>query len=254
MAAARTVSHRLAALVANGRDGQWSAASIDWRAPVVVPAWFPRRVYVAAVSQLYHGELATAEACRRLLDATPASDAEARACLELQIRDEVRHAEVYGAYLARLGDIAPREPAVTALLEGGRGWRDPELGMVLAYHVLLEGEALRIQHGFATWLPCPLFGALNARIAVDEARHVGFGKIYLPARLAAMSAEERRDLFLWVRDLWRDCAVPIMERFRVPGVMTARICRRWLESRWRRQARDFAAIGLVEDNVLRLHI
>jgi hypothetical protein len=246
MIPARADSHRLATLVANGQDWQWSADEIDWREPVVVPAWFPRRTYVAAISQLYHGELATAEACRRLLAALPGADADARACLEIQIRDETRHAEVYQAYLARLGDIAPPEPAVTALLEGGRGWRDPDLGIMLAYHVLLEGEALQIQHGFATWLPCPLFRALNARIVVDEARHVGFGKIVLPARLAGLPAEERYSLFSWVRDLWHDCALPVMERFRAPAVMTPRICRKWLESRWRRQVRSLAAIGLIE--------
>jgi len=246
MVSAQVASHRLATLITNGHDSQWSADAIDWRGPVVVPPWYPRGTYVAAISQLYHGELATAESCRRLLAGPLGEDSDARACLEIQIHDEIRHAEVYGAYLARLGDVAPAEPAFVRLLERGRGWRDPDLGMMLAYHVLLEGEALRIQHGFATWLPCPLFRELNARIVVDEARHVGFGKIVLPARLAALLAGERRALLGWIEDIWRECVPPLMERFRVPGIMTPRICRKWLDSRWRRQVRSFAAIGLVE--------
>lgn len=246
MTSVRTDADRLVLLGANGRHRQWSIDEIDWRVPVVVPAWFPRQTYIAAISQLYHGELATAKACGRLVDSWVDIDPDRRACLEIQIRDEIRHAEVYRTYLARLGDIASPDAAVAALLEGGGGWRDPDLGIMLAYHVLLEGEALHIQHGFATWLPCPLFRELNARIVVDEARHVGFGMIALPARLAGLSAEERHALLSWFKNLWLDCAVPIMERFRVPTIMTRRICRKWLESRWRRQVLSLSAVGLID--------
>ena len=248
MIPARAPSHRLATLIANGHDRQWSANEVDWRESVFVPSWFPRKTYIAAISQLYHGELATAEACRRLLATPLGIDTEIRACLEIQIRDEIRHAEVYRAYLARLGDIVPSEPVVAAMLERGYGWREPILGTVLSYHVMLEGEALNIQQGLATWLPCPLFRAVNARIVVDEARHVGFGKTYLPARIADIPIEERGDLFLWIKELWHDCARPVMEKFHVPGVMSPRIRRRWLKSRWQRQVRDLASIGLIEAN------
>jgi len=233
-------------LVGNGRDQQWSTDTIDWRQPIAVPAWLSRQAYIAIISQLYHGELATVEACRRLQAGALGGDPQIRACLEIQIGDETRHADVYRAYLSRLGDITPLQPELAALLERGHRWSDSDLGAILAYHVLLEGEALQIQHGFVTWLPCPLFRALNARIVVDEARHVGFGRVILPTRLAEMSAEERRSLLVWVKDLWQECAVAVMERYRIPSIMTARVCRRWLESRWRRQLRNLAAVGLID--------
>ncbi len=253
MSSARSIDARLRAVAANGVDAPWSADdAVDWRAPLVVPAWLPRRTFVAAVSQLYHGEIATAAICRRLLAGPVGADAGARACLEAQIVDEARHARAYRAYLARLGDIAPAEPAAAAFFRGGAaGPGDPDLGAILAYHVVLEGEALRIQQGFATWLPCPVFRALNARIARDEARHVGFGRIYLENRLAVLPVEERRALFLWVKALWRACAESVMERFRIPGVMTARTARRWLESRWQRQVKDLVALGLVGESEAR---
>jgi len=253
MASVRTIPDRLAALAANGADAPWSVDdAVDWRAPVVVPTWLPRRTFIAAVSQLYHGEIATAVACRRLLAGPVGADAGARACLEAQIVDEARHARAYRTYLARLGDIAPTEPAVAAFLrDGAAGPGDPDLGAILAYHVVLEGEALRIQQGFATWLPCPVFRALNARIARDEARHVGFGRIYLENRLAHLPVEERRVMFLWVKALWRACAESVMDRFRIPGVMTARIAQRWLESRWQRQVKDLVALGLVGEGEAR---
>lgn len=249
----RDADTRLRALAANGADAPWSVeGAVDWRQAVVVPAWLPRRTFVAAVSQLYHGEIATAAACRRLLAGPVGADAGACACLETQIADETRHARAYRTYLARLGDIAPTEPPVAAFFrDGGAGPGDPDLGAILAYHVVLEGEALRIQQGFATWLPCPVFRALNARIARDEARHVGFGRIYLESRLAVLPVEERRVMFLWVKALWRACAEPVMDRFRVPGVMTARLARRWLESRWQRQVKDLVALGLVGEGEAR---
>jgi hypothetical protein len=243
----RNIDARLRAVAANGADAPWSVEeAVDWRQAVVVPTWLPRRTFVAAVSQLYHGEIATAAACRRLLAGPVGINAGARACLEIQIADETRHARAYQTYLARLGDIAPAEPAVAAFLQDGAAAPgDSDLGAILAYHVVLEGEALRIQHGFATWLPCPVFRALNGRIARDEARHVGFGRIYLASRLAVLPVEERRILFQWVKALWRACAESVMDRFRIPGVMTARIARRWLESRWQRQVKDLAALGLI---------
>lgn len=247
MSSVWSIDARLRAVAANGADAPWSVEDVvDWQAPLIVPSWLPRRTFVAAVSQLYHGEIATAAACRRLLAGPVGADAGARVCLEIQIADETRHARAYRAYLARLGDIAPTGPAVAVFLrDAATAPGDPDLGAILAYHVVLEGEALRIQRGFATWLPCPVFRALNARIARDEARHVGFGRIYLEGRLAALSVEERRALFQWVKALWRACAESVMERFRVPGVMTARIARRWLESRWQRQVKDLAALGLI---------
>jgi hypothetical protein len=249
----RSIDARLRAVAANGADAPWSVEDVvDWRQAVIVPTWLPRRTFVAAVSQLYHGEIATAAACHRLLAGPVGADTDARACLETQIADETRHARAYRAYLARLGDIAPTEPAVAAFLrDGAAAPGDSDLGAILAYHVVLEGEALRIQHGFATWLPCPLFRALNARIARDEARHVGFGRIYLEGRLADLPVEERRALFLWVKALWRACAESVMARFRIPGVMTGRIARRWLESRWERQVKDLVALGLVGASELR---
>lgn len=239
---------RLDAIAANGRGSAWSADEILDGTEVVVPRFLSRRAYVAAVSQLHHGEVATVGLCRRLLRGSFGNVPAARVCIENQIVDEIRHADAYRAYLESVGDIVPPDPAVVAYFEAAEGWPDdPDVGAVLAYHVVLEGEALRMQLGFATWLPCPAFRALNGRIARDEARHVGFGRAVLERRIAAMPPERRRDLLRWIETLWWEAAAAILGRFSMPGLNCERLTRKWLESRWRRQVADLAVIGLGGD-------
>ncbi|NQV84663.1 MAG: hypothetical protein HQ494_12690 [Rhodospirillales bacterium] len=85
---------RIAALAAKAERGQWLAAeTLAWEEKISLPWWLPRKFQAAVISQFYHGELATIRMCRKLLGAI--SDPVARRCVELQIADEKRHAEVY---------------------------------------------------------------------------------------------------------------------------------------------------------------
>jgi len=187
----------LAALAARGRRAQWSAdREVDWQLPVRPPRWLTRRAYVSAISQLYHGEVATIRACRRLADEI--SDPAARDCLEVQIADEMRHAGAYAAYLDRLGGVAPIDPAVADAHGEGTTWNGAPAALVVLYHVVLEGEALMLHGDFRRWFRCPLFRDINRRIEVDEARHVAFGRLYLRSRLARMPADQRLDIYRWV--------------------------------------------------------
>jgi hypothetical protein len=68
--------------------------------------------------------------------------------------------------------------------------------------MVFEGGAVALIEKLVRRFPCPLFAALNARILIDEARHVAFGRDYLARRLPQMPADERIALYRWVRDLW----------------------------------------------------
>ena len=229
-------------LIACAGADQWAAeAAIDWNLAVRPPRLMPRRTYIAMVSQLYHAERATAEGCRRLLVALP--DPAARRFVALQAAEEVRHATVYRAYLARLGDTAPIDPAVARAFDGALAWRGPWQGLVVAFNLVLEGEALALQRELIDLFPCPLFRALNRRIARDEARHVAFGRLYLCGRLAALPAEQRYEIYRWVRALWRECA--LARRGGGPGAAFIRIGRRRIEDRWASRARALEAVGLI---------
>ena len=107
---------RLDRLAASGAAGQWSEEqAIDWRRDARLPLWITEDEARTALSQLFHGEVATGGLCRRLLEAV--EEPAARRCLALQVADEARHAEVYRRYLERLGGIAPVDDTLARALE-----------------------------------------------------------------------------------------------------------------------------------------
>ncbi len=237
---------RMLRLLANGRADQWSfETDLDWRLAPRLPWFLPKRAYTTLVSQVFYGERATLLLCDALRPHL--SDEPGRALIELQDIDERRHVAAYERYLGRLGDIAPPDEATTATLEGGLAWRDSPLGMMVAFHIVLEGEALTIQQDLSVHSPCPLFAALNARAARDEARHVGFGKLYLRDRLARLPLDERREIYRRVRRLWRDCAQAIRARYTGISARFFALSRGRMDERWHRHARALVDLGLVDD-------
>ena len=229
-------------LAAGGRRAAASAgAAIDWDTPIKPPAWMTRRAYITAISQLYYGELATTEMCRRLL--ATLDDPAATAFIRTQIADEERHTAFYERYLRRAGAIGDIEEGVAMAYRGALAWHGSHHGSIVAFHLVMEGEGLRLQNLYSNWFPCPLFAQMNAAIARDEARHVAFGKIYLRATLDELSREERVAIFRWIRTLWFDCADAI--RTEMPQAVKLLLGRKWLDERWRQQARALVGIGLI---------
>lgn len=223
-------SDRLERLALNSLRGQWSAEhAIDWDLSVQLPRWLPREDIAKAMSQLYHGEVATGRLCRRLLAEVP--EPEARSCLELQIADESRHAAVYLRYLERLGHMAPVDSAFEAVLEDGLAWSGSALGMVVLFHVVVEAEALRLLDGVARFLPCPLLRQINRRISLDEARHVAFGQIYLRDRVAGLPEDERRHIYYWVQKLWSSYTQATFSAQSRWDGMVGRLFQDWVHSR-----------------------
>ncbi len=234
---------RIVALGRNAAKRQWSLVTdINWRMRVVAPWWLPRKAYVAMVSQLYHAEVVAMRMCRRLQHELP--EPEAKRFLETQRIDELRHVEAYRAYLERLGDIAPINEAMATALEGGLAWSGSYHGAVVAFNVVLEGEAVQLQQELGEMFPCPLFRQINARVSLDEARHVAFGKIYLPDKLKALPWDERLAIYRWVKELWHVCA-DANNGCRIASSAIIRLGRRRLEERWLNQRQTLIDIGLI---------
>ncbi len=156
------VAERLRRLAENGTADQWCVdRDIDWSRRERLPLWISRRHAAIAISQLYHGEMATVRLCRRLLGQV--EEPLLRRCLTLQIGDEARHAEAYRRYLERLGGVMPVEPALARALDlAGRGTLGTA-GTVMAYHIVAEGEVLRLQERLAGFFPCPLLRQVSRR-------------------------------------------------------------------------------------------
>lgn len=239
-----TMPERLHTLSKNGRERQWCAdQDIDWTQDIVRPNWLLRRFHAALISQFRHGELVTVNICRHLLERVPESGV--RGLLVQQIADEERHADVYERYLRKLGDEAPIDTSMAEAVERIYQWSGSHLGLIVAVHILLEGEALRTLQDLAEEIPCPLFAQINMYITRDEARHVAFGKVYLMHQLATLDTEERVAIFRFVRSLWTESTNGMLSEYRITGFVTKALRRRWVAEGWAQHCRAMSDIGLL---------
>ncbi len=230
------------ALIRKGGPAHAEARAIDWSLAPVRPRWATERAYVEAVSQLLHAERLTGRACSRLAQ-TLAEPAAAR-FVESQARDEARHAAMYTRYLARIGDVAPMDEALAAALDTALQWRESVPAMMVAFNVVLEGEAVHLHGAAARAFPCPLLHRIATTVGRDEARHTAFGRLYLTRLLAPLGADERRAIYLDVRALWRAVARPSTGDGR-GGAILRRAWRGYMAARWRTHRRTFQRIGLI---------
>ena len=236
--------NRLTKLLENVTDGQWSPSEdIKWDQEPMLPTWISPKLYAAAVSQLYYGEIATIWTCQRLL--AELTGARVRQFLRAQINDEERHAETYLGYLRKLGDVAPMDESLATALAGTMTWPGSYHGLIVAFHILLEGEALRLQQDLIKWFPYPLLSQINKKISRDEARHVAFGKILLQNEIMGLDVDERMSIYLWVKSIWGECSRAAIARFAMPGPVANAIAHHRLGRRWTRAVRTFEEIGLV---------
>ena len=236
---------RLYRLAQSARDGQWDLGrDIDWSRPPRLPFWMRPSQARTAVSQLYHGELATSQLCEALLADGTQDGYEARSCLGFQLRDELRHAGAYERYLEGLGGIAPIDDTLARALDRARQGPHGNLGAMLAFHIVVEGELLRLHERIARFLPCPLLRDINRLVARDEARHVAFGKIFLADALDALPDDERSRLYDWLHGLWQDATrSALARRYRNPAIVV--FFQHWLGNGWGRHAEALAKLGLT---------
>lgn len=230
------------------RDGGLAladAANFAWQDGPRLPFWLSRRFLAGIVADLRFGETVTARACGYMSDLLQDSGA-ARACLAVQAADEQAHADLYGRYLSLLDFPSRANPALEEIFQRCLDWRGHPVALVLAFNVVLEGEALRLQRFLAERVSCPLFSALNRRIAMDEARHVAFGRIYVPARLAGLDTEQRIAIFRWLRALWWESSGLVLDELRGPAGTLMRFMQPGPEVFWRRQSTTLMRIGLVQ--------
>jgi len=235
---------RLEALAVKGERGQWSMDDIDWSRGPQVPRWLPKRLYRSIISQFHYGERMTVDLCRRLADEL--GDPLLKRCVELQAKDEIRHADVYGRYLQSIGGTLDPDPALAETLSAALHHPGPPALPMLAYHVILEGEAMRTLEDLRGTFPCPLFTEISRRTARDEARHIAFGRLYLKAVIPNLSSAEKAGLMRDLREIWDACADGILAGYRVPGFFSRPLRRRWAADGWRHHAAALADVGLPQ--------
>ncbi|MEM7169175.1 MAG: ferritin-like domain-containing protein [Pseudomonadota bacterium] len=235
---------RLARLLAKGQKAEsLDGKHVCWDLPVKVPIWLSRKRYFASISRVYQGERATAKFCGAL--AEKINDPLVRDCLRVQMEDEQRHAVAYGRYLEKLDLPFEADPVLAEAYGAACGENVPPQVQMLAYHVILENEALELQRTMRWLFPCRLLAQINSRVSRDEARHVAFGKIFLDGRFDHLDPAQRAEIYFWLKGLWHDCA-----RATVRGlggrlfVWAAKVLSEF-DRCWSLRAKDLVDVGLI---------
>lgn len=212
----------------------------------------PRRgMPISAVARIIarfaEGEEATARFCAL---ARPRLSCEtARRFIDLQRRDEERHAALYRRYLATLSRRAAPSRALDAIYVRALGFDGAIEGPMLAFHVVLERDNLMLQRGATRMIGCPTFEALSKEIQHDEARHVAFGDLYLRRHLPLLSLGERLEIAVWLRTLWLDAADEILSNVLGPlASLGAWERRRRRSLGWKTRLAALGAAGLFTSN------
>jgi ribonucleotide reductase beta subunit family protein with ferritin-like domain len=200
------------------KANQWNATTeIDWSRPIQnfsaeeyerVKGYYTVEDYdriraqqrAFTFAQLFLGEQAALALCGQLLNMVP--EMETKFCLAGQIIDEARHVEVFGRYLDKLGVDAPLNPPLEELVH--RLLDSDHYGeKIVGMQIFLEGVAVGLFQRFQTDSPDPLMRDLIKLVLRDEARHAGFGVIYLADKFRDASAAERGRIEAFVGELWR---------------------------------------------------
>ena len=235
------LERQLESLAAKAASAQGSHPELDWQGSAPKLARWRWPIARGIVMEFIGGEEATARLCREI---APRIDLPAaRDCLDLQVKDETRHAELYRRYLSRLGAQPPRNNFLDDAVERSLSWQGAPEAALLAFHVIVEGEALALQDAARNWIPDPLFAEMSRQIAIDEARHVAFGKIYLNQALPEVPLQERIEIYRWLRALWFDSAAQLSGG-RLGGVMSRMLPRSWMQRRWEGWTDSLQATGL----------
>jgi ribonucleotide reductase beta subunit family protein with ferritin-like domain len=135
------------------------------------------------LSQFYYGERGAMLVSAQLVEQV--KDYEAANFLSTQCQDEARHMEIFDRLTEIAGGLKPINPFLHALLSDIM--RAPLLEKTIGMNLLVEGLALSsFHHMVKTWKKHPKMAGNNVviepieAIIRDEARHVGFGVLYLP--------------------------------------------------------------------------
>ena len=132
-----------------------------------------------------------------------------------------------------------------AALYGRYVWKGSPLGTIVAVHLLLEGEGLRVQNDYGHWFPCRLLKSIHGSIPLDEARHISFGRRLVAREIGTMSQEERIAIYRWLEALWCDGASASQSG--LPTLIRVSMGKRWMEERWARHECMLIRTGLVSE-------
>jgi hypothetical protein len=141
------------------------------------------------LSLLLWGELASWAISADLAERI--DDVEAKMAATAQAHDEARHFYVLRDYLRELGEPVPRMGGLARKLLLDILESELLAQKLFGMQLLVESNALSIFRALAEAQVDPVLSELMPYYERDEARHVGFGALYLPRVLKRLSVVER---------------------------------------------------------------
>jgi rubrerythrin len=165
----------------------WDALSPDDRIDL------NRRVSQWRLSTLVHGEHGAMLVCSQMVENVHGQDA--KLFQATQVVDEARHNEVLQRYLdlrldGRTYPLAGNVKEIFDTLLGTSSWHMKTIGLQL----VAETFAVSLFRMLAETSKDPVLREVCRRILQDEARHMGFGMLSLPAVVAEASERERHEM------------------------------------------------------------
>ena len=140
------------------------------------------------LSQFLHGEQGALLCCGQLVEVVP--DIDGKLYAATQVVDEARHVEVFHRYIKRLDRVYPIDPSlqavINAILEADL-WQMKCVGM----QVIVEGLAMGSFKIMKEGTRDELLKKIVELTAMDEARHVSYGLIYMKDELPRMPDPDR---------------------------------------------------------------
>jgi hypothetical protein len=152
-----------------------------------------RRVSQWRISTLVHGEHGAMLVCSQMVENVHGQDA--KLFQATQVVDEARHNEVLQRYLAlrlegRIYPLAGNVKEIFDTLLGTSSWYLKTIGLQL----VAETFAVSLFRMLAETSKDEVLREVCRRILQDEARHMGFGMLSLPAVVAEATEAEHREM------------------------------------------------------------
>jgi rubrerythrin len=171
---------------------QWSAAEVDWEAPLGLR---PRQAEALAriLSPVYLGEQSAMFGAASVLpQLAAAGETPAQLYLSTFILDEARHFDILTDLYRRLGHHPVSLRELPEMLRYHHRLRQGDR-LDWAWGILISDLfARQFYQAFAKVQPQALFGKLSAHILLDESRHQAFAHTYLKRALPHLPPERRR--------------------------------------------------------------
>lgn len=143
-----------------------------------------KRAIMHIFSIIYYGEIVAMIVAAQLLEMV--DDFDAKKVLAAQVIEEAKHATAYQKYLSYLGELPPIEPHSRFVLDDLMRTKSKVLKMI-GMQLLVENIAFYLFTAVKKVSKDPVLKELLEYIAMDEAKHVGLARKYLPVAMNKIS-------------------------------------------------------------------